>query len=637
MTARGHLDAAVASAWRFIRPNKPFLPREDWIRIGGGIVLAAIAGGLIGRSTGAGEALVNVGSFFGALICLLPRHHSRPASVVAGMLLINGGAVLGVLLRELPVIALVVLFAGLFVAGMARAISVGGFMRVLFASIAVCATGELSRSASETSQIWAGLGAFLLGQLIVALCVLTGHRAPAFEAQRQATAEVFRQLIALARSERSSYLSARSLARESVELIPLLAMSRSRWIRRLVDLSSEIASVHPGSMRSGDVQALEWIVEVLGAQDPAPLPDGLELSPAVSLAVAVAAEGAGEPSAAAVRLRAVSPANTIRFYRRELRDLRGSALRFGLRVAITGVLCQVVGQFVIGDLGGGLPYHGFWVLMAGCLMAMPDFHGTSGKAIARTAGSLVGAVLGTALSLVPALQTPTGHLIAITLFVLAYLAARTISQGVLMVVVVGWIALLLGGEPAAFTRTVDTVVGAAIAALVFLVLPTWNVDRLAGLFAQWCSLGRVALLATVAGPVVESGPQGEQRRVARTDFVHAQHRFVLAAQGAPAEPSRDRSPWPVEDLPAITDAMDRAVLAVLHVGGWAAGNAGDSGSPARVERLAQVESFAEWFGSLHSGVRPQPPRPAEEPLRTLWDRLAALQELVGVSAPPASQ
>lgn len=627
MSAIAHLDAAVASAWRFIRPKRPTLSREDWLRLGSGIILAAIVGGIIGRDAPAGQAFVNVGSFFGAMVCLLPRHHSRPASVLAGMLLINGGAVLGVVLRERPVVALFVLFVGLFIAGFVRAISVGGFMRIMFGSIAVCAAGELSQAASETSQIWGGLGAFALGQLIVAACALIGHRPQAFVLQREAAAELYRQLIALGRSERSNYVPARSLARESVEVTPLLALSRFRWIRRLVELSSEIASVHPGSIRSGDLEALSWIVEILEARNPPPLPEGLELSPAVSLAVASA--GTGRRSAAGVRLRNLSPSSTLRLYWRELQDLRGSSLRFALRVAITGVLCQALGLYVVKDFG--LPYHGFWILLAGCLIAMPDFDGTSGKAIARTAGSVVGAVLGTALSLVPLLQTRTGHLVAVTIFVLAYLAARTMSQGLMMVVVVGWLALLLGGEPAAFTRAIDTIVGAFVAAVVFYALPTWNVNRLGRLFTQWCTLGKAALLAAATEPVGVSDEERQPRRTAMINFVHAQFRFAFAADAVPAEPRSDRSPWPVKELAAISATMDRTVLAVIQVRGWAAGDGQDAASTAQPplpSRMAQLGPYAEWFAALASGRGALLPPPAEQPLHSLWEELSALQELV---------
>lgn len=82
----------AGSAWSHLKPNKPFLSRADWVRIGGGIILAAIVGAILARHWSGATVLVNVGSFFGALIALLPRHHSRTASVVAGVLIIDGGA-----------------------------------------------------------------------------------------------------------------------------------------------------------------------------------------------------------------------------------------------------------------------------------------------------------------------------------------------------------------------------------------------------------------------------------------------------------------------------------------------------------------------------------------------------------------
>ena len=620
MITKAHLGYLAASAWRHSKPKAPSLPHGDWVRIGGGVVLAAIVALFVARVSPAGAILVNVGSFFGALVSVLPRHHGRLVSAIAGIALINGGAAIGLVLRDQPALALCILFVGLFLAGMARTVSVGAFLRLLFAAIAVCAAAELAHTAPDAAAAWRSLGAFALGQVIVAACACIGHPRRSFGTQRDAVAELYRQLAALAEGQPTRFVRARTLARESIELIPLLEFTPSRWIRILVDAADDIAAAE--ARHRDDTTAIGWILDVLDAKAEQPLAQGLDLSPGVTLAVDAAKTGRARSRGRAL-LRSMYPSNTIRFYLRELADVRGNSFRFALRVAITGVVCQAVGQFLIEDFGG-LPYHGFWTLLAGCLMVMPDYHGTVGKAIARTAGSIVGAILGTALSLLPILQTRPGFLIIITLFVLGYLAARTISQGVLMIVVVGWLAFLLGGEVAGFTRVFDTVVGAAIAAVVFFALPTWNVDRLRWLFGEWCACGRSALTAAAAdsqtGPLAApDNPENRARRLAFTDLYHAQRRFALAAEAAPLEPRSGESPWPVADLPAIADAMDRIAVAQLQLEGSA--HLADAG-------LREIERYAEWFSDLATGNRAGVPPPAEGPLHRLWAELDGLESLV---------
>jgi hypothetical protein len=132
------------------------------------------------------------GSFFGALIALLPSHYSRTATVLAGVLIIDAGAAIGLLLTRWPLIALLVLFIGLFTAGMARPVSTGAYMGLLFAAIAVCAVGELARGTPDTSDQWLGLGAFVVGQVIVGACSCVALPNRSFADQRDATAELYR-------------------------------------------------------------------------------------------------------------------------------------------------------------------------------------------------------------------------------------------------------------------------------------------------------------------------------------------------------------------------------------------------------------------------------------------------------------
>lgn len=621
MIGSSHARYLASSAWSHLRPKPQFLPREDWIRLGGGVVLAAAVGAFVYRISPAGALMLNVGSFLGALLCVLPRHHSRPAAFLAGILLVDGGAALGILLLDHRLAALFVLVLGLFVAGMARAVSVGASMRLILASIAVSATGEMASPLADPDRAWPALGVFAMGQLIVGLCGCVGRPHRAFREQREATAELYRTLLGLADGEPAGVISARGLARESVELIPLLEFAEARWLRVLLDAADEIIANLAAGPRPNDRQALEWVLEVLAEASPPSLPDDLDLSPGVQLAVD-AVGNARQTAAAHHDLRNLNPETTVAFYLRELRDIHGSTFRFAVRMALTGLACQLVGEYLIADIGPGLPDHGFWTLLAGCLMATPDYHGTSGKAIARTTGSILGAVVGTALSLIPVFEHPVPFLVMSALFVLAYLAARSVSQGALMLAVVAWLAFLLGGETAAFTRTLDTIVGAVIAAAVFFLVPTWNVDRLRVLLRQWCEQGRAALTAVAAEAQTPGSVAVRFERSAFTDFVHAQRRFVRAAQAVPLEPRSGESPWPLESIPLIIDSLDRAAVAMLQLRRSAHSSPEVDGDDPRL-----VEPFAEAFSALGAGRSVEVPEPEPGALHGLWRELRELQRL----------
>lgn len=339
--------------------------------------------------------------------------------------------------------------------------------------------------------------------------------------------------------------------------------------------------------------------------------------------LAVEATAATRSSPATLReLRSLIPGSILGFYLREFRDMRGSTLRFALRLMLTGAICHLVGSYLIADIGPGLHFHGFWTVLAGCLMAMPDYHGTSGKAIARTVGSIVGALVGTALSLIPALQQPAPFLTMAALLVLAYLAARTMSQGMLMLVVVAWLAFVLGGEPAAFTRTLDTIVGAVIAAAVFFILPTWNVNIIRDLFQEWCDRGRT-VLTTIAAGALSPGPLASQLQgKAFDDLVHATRRFARAAEVVPLEPRNEESPWPIERLPLIADSLDRVAVSFLQLQ-----RSADTrrGGPLADPQL--IESFARAFSELGAGCAPHVPEPVPGPLQSLGNELRNLELL----------
>jgi uncharacterized membrane protein YccC len=238
--------------------------------------------------------------------------------------------------------------------------------------------------------------------------------------------------------------------------------------------------------------------------------------------------------------------------------------RHAVRLAVAATLAEWVGRSA-GDWGRiGIAGHGFWMCLTAALVLFPDYAGTVGRGVARTAGTLVGAVAGWGLT-----QAPTGplaHAAILCGLLFGYLAFRSSGQLWLIVWIVAWISYLLGGG-SAFTRTVDTIAGAAIALVVYLAWPTWHRDRLPATFAAWAHAQGSTLAATAtawtAPASVDEASLALQRRATRD----ARVAFAETAEHALHEPARHHVVFdePVGDLLTLVHDVSRysSVLASL--------------------------------------------------------------------------
>jgi len=242
----------------------------------------------------------------------------------------------------------------------------------------------------------------------------------------------------------------------------------------------------------------------------------------------------GESVAVARRLASGSPVESARpEHARVLVDLRVSlgrtiaavraqlhrespVFRHAMRLAVAATLAEWVGR-AAGDWGGiGIAGHGFWMCLTAALVLFPDYAETVGRGVARTAGTLVGALVGWGLAQVP--TNPLVHALILCGLLFGYLVFRKSGQLWLIMWIAAWVSYLLGGG-SAFTRLVDTVGGAVIALVVFLVWPTWHRDRLPAAFAMWAREQGSLLAATVTTWVAPGSTDdaylAEQRRATR--------------------------------------------------------------------------------------------------------------------------
>lgn len=203
----------------------------------------------------------------------------------------------------------------------------------------------------------------------------------------------------------------------------------------------------------------------------------------------------------------------------DVRRLRASASlesatgRHALRLAIAVTLTELVAQ------RAGLP-RGYWAVIAAATGLRPEFGATFTRGAERILGTTVGVIAATviAVALVPsgwALVAIIGLLAWLTFTVFpASFAAGTAGITALIVF------LLHGVAPEsiaiALDRGIDTAVGGAIGAGVYLLWPTWSGRSAERLLADVVEAQR-RYAATVMGQLVRGGSpdESELRRMAR--------------------------------------------------------------------------------------------------------------------------
>lgn len=123
------------------------------------------------------------------------------------------------------------------------------------------------------------------------------------------------------------------------------------------------------------------------------------------------------------------------------------------------------------------PQHGYWILLTTLLICQPSYGATLSRMLQRVSGTVIGVVIGWAtLRLLPA--TPW-QLLLIMLSGVMFFAARlrqyTLATASITVFVVLCFNQAGNGYEVMWPRLLDTLIGAAIAALsIYLVLPDWQ-------------------------------------------------------------------------------------------------------------------------------------------------------------------
>ncbi|MET8285197.1 FUSC family protein [Streptomyces sp. NPDC005132] len=552
-------------------------------------VLLATVLGLVLDDPVAG-AMASVGAFICGIGTLLsPLRH--PVVNALGMAAaFSAMAVLGALVHGTTWLFLLVLAVAAFATGLWRTMGIAPGIRGCLAVIGLMITADLA------PDVHGGLviaGWIAVGTGLVVVVQLLPPYGPRFAAQRRALAVLYQSLAEASVAAGSAGLGGAApftAARQALDLLPQLSRPAAAAMFGLLGEAERIRralhTVRLTVAAAGNQEALAAAAHVLGdisrtvasgrehrtpeeawtlleswtAVSPARGPRDLaaRLRTAEQLARRSTDDRLGdvlEPHTEVPGLYAGTPsvARTARRFRAQLHP-QSPIFRHAVRLAVGVVLAEVIGRSIGGWGGLGISTHGFWVALTTMLVLFPEYGHTLARGWGRAAGAVLGGLFAWVLSLPN--WTPVGlAVVAVVLAAASFVTLRT-GQLMLNLWLTTWIVFLIhhvGGlpGPTAWARAADTVVGAAIAVLIFMVWPTWSTQRVPGLLAEWLRVQDRLLpeLLTGYADVGATDPAAVDALRARSRQVR--EHLEAAVEQSHAEPAEHRGPWSSVQLEQI--------------------------------------------------------------------------------------
>ncbi|MGY1436933.1 FUSC family protein [Streptomyces reniochalinae] len=233
-------------------------------------------------------------------------------------------------------------------------------------------------------------------------------------------------------------------------------------------------------------------------------------------------------------------------------------LRHALRVGIGTTVGEAAGR-ALGDFWGhGLPAHGFWAALTTMLVLFPDYQHTFARGWSRPVGSIAGGFLAWGL-----LQFSWSHgalaLATVAFAAVTFVVLRT-GQHMLNLVLTAWIVFLLhqmgtAQNLVAWGRPADTVLGAVIALVIFLLLPTWHHHRIPDLLARWLRTQQRLLPVLLTGYTDAAATDRAALEQLRGAARRAREELESAIGHLPHEPRGHRARWSAAELTRVTSSV----------------------------------------------------------------------------------
>ncbi|MFF4897874.1 FUSC family protein [Streptomyces sp. NPDC001068] len=590
-------SSLAATAREGLSVQRAFAAPSAIVRAVLAVLLATVLGLLLDDPVAG--AMAGVGAFICGIGTLLSPLRHRAVNGTGMAVAFSAMAVLGALVHGTTWLFLLVLAVAAFTAGMWRALGVAPGIRACLTVIGLMITADL---APDTHTGLEMAGWIAVGSGLTALTQFLPPYGARLAAQRRALGTLYQALAdeAAAASGASAAPGGTApftAARQALDLLPQFSRPAAAALFGLLGEAERLRrALHTvrltAPVAAGDRQALNAAAQVLreisrtvasGREHRAPghvhslLASWAASAPGrgprdLTTRLELAAQLAGratddhlgdalEPHNEVPGLYSdtLSVTRTVRRVRAQLHP-RSPIFRHAVRLAFGVVIGEVVGRTIGGWGGLGIAAHGFWVALTTMLVLFPEY----GHTLARASGRAIGAVLGGVLAwLLSMPHWSPGGLAALTV-ILAAASFVTLRTGQLMLNLwlTTWIVFLIhhiGGlpGPTAWSRSADTVVGAALAVFIFLLWPTWSTHRVPGLLAEWLRVQDRLLPLLLTGYADADAADLTVLDALRSRSRDLRERLTAAARQAPDEPAEHHRPWSDEQLEQISTQVNR--------------------------------------------------------------------------------
>ncbi|MER6074291.1 FUSC family protein [Streptomyces sp. NPDC001852] len=570
-----------------LRIQRAFAAPSAIVRAVLAVLLATVLGLLLDAPLAG--AMASVGAFLCGIGTLLSPLRHPVVNAVGMAAAFSAMAVLGALVHGTTWLFLLLLAGAAFAVGLWRTVGVAPGIRGCLAVIGLMITADLA------PDVHGGLvtaGWIAVGTGLVVVVWLLPPYGPRFASQRRALAALYQSLANASAAAGSAVVSESApftAARHALDLLPQFSRPAAAAMFGLLGEAERIRrALHTVRVTAaaGNQEALVGAAQVLGnisrtvasgrehrtseevwavlqsAADDSPVRGPRDLAARLRLAEQLARRSTEgrvgdvlEPHTEVPGLYAGTPsvARTARRIRAQL-HLQSPIFRHAVRLAVGVVLAEVIGRSIGGWGGLGISAHGFWVALTTMLVLFPGYGHTMARGWGRAAGAVLGGLFASVLSLPH--WSPAGLAVASVVLAAASFATLRTGQLMLNLWLTTWIVFLIhhvGGlpGPTAWARAADTVVGAVLAMVIFLVWPTWSTRRLPGLLAEWLRVQDRLLPELLSGYADVGAIDRAAVDALRARSRQVRERMVAAVEQSHAEPAEHRGPWSSRQLEQI--------------------------------------------------------------------------------------
>lgn len=536
-------------------PKKLFHSPWDSIRVVIGLFITILVGFILKNPDLL--SILTVGAFLSGVLILIPHHSNRALVGISNSVLLVLSFFIGALLHNHTVILYILFFIFLVISGLLRKVGPAIAIKGLILTIFLLASAQMSTNLKLGMTLTIGIA---FGSLIILICQLLPPYANKFAYEKQCISDVFNQLsidaYSLTNKKRNTkaYLSAIHLSRNSLDSLDKNSRYNINFLVSLVTKAEIIEDffnfIYLQNIHNIQIEELKDIGNIL-KNISAKLNDKnnkefLFESEFKSIFTILNKYNFNTEKNIENKLKQFSnsPKNSNNIFKVLLNEINFKSPTFiqALRLAIFVIIATIIGNLFNYFPSISIPGHGFWVSLTTAIVLFPDYLDTFTRSIERTIGTIIGALLGFGISLIP--LGLLGHSIIVFILLCGYILFRSSGQAWIMIWIVAWLCNLSVLHNVAIPRGIDTIVGCIIALIACIIWPTWNTNKIDKLLANWITIQRKYIGYIITSSSTQLDKISSLRH--KSNLSHQQ--LEVNINKAEYEPVFSNSKWNTKDL-----------------------------------------------------------------------------------------